>query len=167
MQNTECKSIRLFVLKYKNKFGILSIIFGVIVFATQNSVSLMPVDNNVEVIETPIKALEELSLANMLILRKIPTTVCIDIRVKRFYNYAHIPGAVSLPLEKMGPTIPKQILDRLKKSANIIIYSNAYANSELRNAVDKLSMSGFDGIKVYLLGWESWKACELPVEKIK
>ncbi len=147
------------------KFGTLSILIGIIVFMSQNSISFLPIANERKIMETQIKPLEELSLASMLIFQKSTNNTCIDIREEQYYKYSHIPGAINLSQKNLDLPLPEPLLKTLKSSSNIIIYSNAYANDELRNAVEILAKNGIENVKVYSAGWEEWKACKLPVEK--
>ena len=138
-----------------------------VVFIAQESISLVPPEEPSAVVESSIKALEELSLANMLIFQKASGAIMLDLRDEQFYRYSHIAGSINLPLDNFSSKLYKKLLKRLKSSANIIIYSNAYANDELRHAVEVLAKNGIKDVKVYSAGWEEWKACKLPVEKSK
>jgi len=152
---------------HKNKFWVFAAIIGIIVFSVQDSISFIPAEKSTQIAETPVRSLEEISLANMLVFQKESTTTCIDIRDEQFYRYSHIPSAVNLSSAKLDAELPEQLLEKLKSSANIIIYANAHANDELHNAVEILEKKGIKNVKVYSAGWEEWKACKLPVEKSK
>lgn len=148
----------------KISFLLLSMTIGIVVFIAQNKIPFFSENNNVSPVNSAVRTIDEVDLANFIILKKSPYTLCIDIREKQFYNYAHITGAVNIPSELILSGAPKELLNKSKKVSNIILYSNSNSNNLLQRAARKLSKLGINGVKVYSPGWEEWKACDLPME---
>lgn len=155
------------MLKDKTKkipFILLSFTIGIIVLFTQSTIPLVPEKKNTFQKIPELKSIDIIGLANVIILKKSPYTICIDIREKQFYDYAHIAGAVNIPSEVILAGLPEKMLAVAKKKSNTIIYCNSNSSDLSQNVGQKLSKLGFSGVKIYAAGWEEWKACELPVE---
>ncbi len=69
----------------------------------------------------------------------------VDVRTEAEYKKGHIPGAILVPNETIGNTMPEQLPD---KKATIMVYCRSGARS--KQASDKLIKLGYE--KVYDLG---------------
>lgn len=153
----ECDSHRM-------SFPLTALIIGIVILFSQNTIPFTHTSHNIVRNVPTTETFDEIDLANLIILKDSPYTVCIDIREKNFYDYAHILGAVNLPAELFLSDLPQKLLAKSKKISNTIIYCNSNSSDLSQNIAHKLSKLGFRGIKIYSAGWEQWKACKLPVE---
>ena len=111
-----------------------------------------------------VKQIESISLPDTIMFQQNPNNVFIDVREKKFYDYAHIPGAISLPYEDIAKgKIPEDMLEKIKSAPNSIIYCISNSCGISYHAARLLMDKGLN-VKVYSEGWGQWKACKLPTE---
>ena len=101
-----------------------------------------------------------IELADLLMLMQRDDFICIDVREKSYYKYAHIPGAVNWEIED---SLSELLLKKINASANIVVYGNP-GSDRMTEAVKILEIHKIAGVKVYYPGWREWKACKLPTE---
>jgi rhodanese-related sulfurtransferase len=78
----------------------------------------------------------------------------------RYYNDAHLPGAINIPHDEIREKAPKMLPD---KDALIVVYC---ASTECRNsqiATNLLQQMGYDNAHEYVEGKQHWLEAELPV----
>jgi rhodanese-related sulfurtransferase len=88
--------------------------------------------------------------------------IFIDTRIKRYYDYAHIPGAINIPYKQLDE-IPPETLEKLKSSPNIVVYCISTSCGVSYRSARKLTEQGLRNVKIYTGGWGEWKSCKLPV----
>jgi len=145
-------------------FFVISIVVGVVVFFAQGTISFKPDNKNINENEQPTKLIDTIPLADAIILRQNANNIFIDVREKQFYNYAHINGAINLPVDIQDGIIWPEIIKKLKIAPNIIIYGISNADDMSYRLAQFLISKGINNIKIYKDGWVQWKACKLPVE---
>lgn len=88
-----------------------------------------------------------------------PDTIIIDVRPPVEYEYGHIAGARSLPLEEM-----ERRLEELPKDAHIVAYCRGPYCVLADEAVMLLHQHGFTALR-YQDGFPDWATAGLPVEQ--
>ena len=86
----------------------------------------------------------------------------IDVMTENSYNYEHIKGAISIPMEDIDKTAKY----KLRKDDFIIIYSKDKNCNRSENSARKLESMGFGNIHIYQDGLEDYKKNYLPLEVI-
>ena len=88
----------------------------------------------------------------------------VDARPRLFFNFGHVPGALSLPREdfatayaKVGPQLPK---DRA-----LVVYCASETCEDAGLVRDALERMGYTRVLVFPGGWEAWQAAGQPEEK--
>lgn len=100
----------------------------------------------------------ELTLADVMILKQFPDSVLVDIRAEDIFSRSHMPGAINLTVARLEEKLP----ERLAASANVVIYSQSPARrNELLAFADLLEQRGIRNVKLYVQGYDEWKACGL------
>ncbi|WEL19698.1 rhodanese-like domain-containing protein [Candidatus Nanohalococcus occultus] len=79
--------------------------------------------------------------------------VIIDVLAKDHFREAHLPGAINIPLEKIGKTA----LERFDKDQELVVYCKDRECSASPKAAEKLEKLGFNQVKDYEPGLEGWK----------
>jgi len=88
---------------------------GLIIFATQEKLAWRDLWHSPTVAPTPPTPIPTVGLADALRLFYTPGSVILDVREKRFYDYGHTEGALSLPFESMELT-PASLLEKLARA---------------------------------------------------
>ena len=149
-------------MKIKNKL-ILYISIGAIVVLTQNTI---PFQFKKPKKETTLSSqYSTIDLANFILLKNMDNTTLIDLRDKKFYDFAHIQGALNIPLNQYSEN--KIIISKLKKSSNIVIYGHADDYPSYNEITKIMQNYNIQDVNVFVAGWEQWQACKLPVESNK
>lgn len=102
-------------------------------------------------------------IEEMLQIMARPETVLVDAREALFYQLGHLPGAVSLPLDKADNAALAAWRQTLSPEANIVIY----CNDSLCHMADELAikmMAQSLRPSVFLPGFEGWDMAGRPVE---
>lgn len=79
-----------------------------------------------------------------------------------YYEQAHLPGALNLPLDQLEDLAPRLVPDR---EAQVVVYckDEPCPNSEL--AAKRLRRLGYVNVHDYVAGKAEWIAAGLPVER--
>jgi len=151
--------------KKEMHFVASSVITGLVcLLSFQNTKLENPVVDNPEL---PIskQSYLKINLADVILLKRFPGSLIVDIRPNSAYQLNHIPGAVNITLEQLN-TPSSQLLQRLKSSPNIIIYAQTHIQSdEIDRFIDRLEHCNLKNIKVYLQGYNEWRMCGLQLEE--
>ncbi len=88
--------------------------------------------------------------------------VLLEALPREYYEEAHLPGALNLPLDELEELAPRLVPDR---EAQIVVYckDEACRNSEL--AARRLRRLGYTNVRDYVGGKAEWIAAGLPVER--
>ena len=145
------------------KIIIVSLFLGVAVFASQNKISWKEafIKEQPEILQDT-ERIETVSLADTIMLHQNERNIFLDVRMKRYYDYAHIPGAVNIPSDKLE-TIPEEKLKKLKSAPNVVLYCVSTSCGISYRAARILMKKGLHNLKVYSGGWGEWKSCQLPI----
>ena len=76
--------------------------------------------------------------------------VIVDSRGMADYKAGHIPGAISVPLEKMSKGLPKN------KATRIVFYCGGERCPLSHTAAEKALKLGYKNVAVYKGGWTGW-----------
>ncbi len=90
-----------------------------------------------------------------------PITI-VEALPEKYFNHAHLPGALNMPHDRTRELAPSLLPD---KDALIVVYC---ANEPCRNsaiASEELSAMGYQNVREYVGGKQDWIDAGLPVEK--
>ena len=107
-----------------------------------------------------------ISLSEAIILNKNPKNIFVDVRNSSQFSYGRIPDALNIPFKDMENISP-ELLNRLHKAPNIVLYCLSATCDTAEMSAVILSKKGLKNLKVYTGGWGEWKKCDLPVESLK
>lgn len=156
---------------YKSAFVRIPILLGIAavsaglsltIFATQEKLAWRDLWHSPAVAPTPPTPISTVGLADALRLFYTPGSVILDVREKRFYDYGHIEGALSVPFESME-LLPAPLLEKLKAAPSVLVYCSATSCGTSFLAARKLMDQGLDQTVVYPEGWGEWRSCWLPM----
>jgi rhodanese-related sulfurtransferase len=149
------------------KILLISCASGIIIFLAQKDISYKDIfRSNKSGNEPAVKQIETISLPDAIMFQQNPRNVFVDVREKKFYDYAHIPGAINLPCEDIAKgKIPVEVLEKIKSAPNSIVYCISNSCGISYHSARILMDKGLNNVKVYSEGWGQWKACKLPTEK--
>ena len=153
------------MLKNVVKIIVISLFLGIAIFASQNHLSL----KKLFIKEEPksllnYEQIETTSLADTIMLHQNEKNIFVDVRIKKYYDYAHIPGAMNIPYNKLE-NINEEDLNKLKSAPNVILYCVSSSCGVSYRAARVLMKKGLHNLKVYSSGWGEWKSCKLPVQQ--
>jgi len=145
------------------RIAILSLAIGLAAFMAQGAIAFKP--KPLPLVKPELKMVSSISLADVIQLMRNPLNSLADARDGKFYEYVHISGATSMPLEDLrSGRVSDELLKKFKASPNVIVYSvNA---SDAVAAARLLMEKGVPNAMAYSGGWPEWKACGLPAEGI-
>ena len=88
--------------------------------------------------------------------------VLLEALPREYYEEAHLPGALNLPLDQLEELAPRLVPDR---DAQVVVYckDEPCPNSEL--AARRLRRLGYTNVRDYVAGKAEWIAAGLPVER--
>ncbi len=86
--------------------------------------------------------------------------VLVDAPSPRYYEGAHLPGAVNLPLESIGEAY--NVLPN--KGAEIVVYCMSPDGATSDETVRELVEMGYENVRHYAGGRQDWIDAGLPVE---
>jgi 3-mercaptopyruvate sulfurtransferase SseA len=85
----------------------------------------------------------------------------VDVRLRAFYDDAHIPTAVNVPEDVQNPdSVLYSAAPNTSPDSPLIIYCDGGSCAASIFIASKLQMLGFRDISVYLGGWSEWKETE-------
>ena len=142
-----------------NRLGVLSLIIGVIVLYFNFEKFKKRDDSNAN----PAIRIVSIDLANLILLRKNFKVTCIDLREREFYNYAHIPGSINVPMQVFEKKIAENPIE-INDKINLVFYAGDRNSNSIEHIADYLSKRGAKEIKFYSGGWNEWKSCDMPIE---
>lgn len=94
-------------------------------------------------------------------LKSAQQPILVEALPARYYNDAHLPGAINIPHDAIRAQAPERLPD---KSAEIVVYC---ANTACQNsgiAARTLENLGYTKVFEYVEGKEDWVNAGLPVE---
>lgn len=169
MNNFHVRLLKNYSSNWNNKFGLLAIIIGLIIFIIQDDFSYdkanFRIDKHSQ--DNDVLKIKPISLAEFIIFRKNSKTICVDLRKEQFFNNGHIPRAINIPVNNFLSPISLKNLEKLKKAMYVIFYTNSNKNNFDKHIVRLLSKKGIEDIYFYNGGLNEWKACNMPVERMK
>lgn len=144
-------------------FGILSLVIGLVVLA-------LNLDNFTDggtrdSTQRSRLLVSRVGLADLILLRKNPKSLCVDLREKEFYENAHIAGAINIPLEDFSRAMEQQDRRFLSENVDLVFYSNDKNSDTILPIADDLAKRGIRQVKFFTGGWSEWNACDLPIER--
>ncbi len=90
--------------------------------------------------------------------------IFIDARCPDEYNWSHIKGAISLPLDSLGMECPS-VIAQLPREKEIITYCSGSTDCQLSiELAKKLSNLGYLHVNAFFGGWLVWEAAGYPIE---
>ena len=87
--------------------------------------------------------------------------ILIDARTHEGYDKERLPGAISIPADRLGERIVRQY----KKDRTIVTYCSGWSCESSTIAAKKLEKLGFTRVLEYKGGLEDWKKAGFPLEK--
>ena len=88
-------------------------------------------------------------------------TVLVDALPEAEYNKGHLPGALSMPLDKLGELAPVLVKDKDRK---IITYCAGKECLAAQQAAEMLRNIGYTNVAEYTAGKADWTAAGLSLE---
>ena len=79
----------------------------------------------------------------------------------RYYEDAHLPGAINIPHTEVDELAPKLLPDR---SAEVVVYCSNRACQNSPQAARRLGALGYDNVYDYEEGKQDWIDAGLPTE---
>jgi rhodanese-related sulfurtransferase len=92
--------------------------------------------------------------------------IILDSRSEAEFAEGHIPGALSIPLEKIK-TDDLAIISQLPQDKPLMIYCEGGDCLTSLNLARILYQRGFLDLRVFSGGWKEWMAAGLPTERAK
>ena len=87
----------------------------------------------------------------------------VDARSQKDYEDGHIPGAVSLPLDRFDERI-ESFLKRYPLTQPIVTYCSGRACEDSHSLARFLSEAGYTDVRIFIDGFSGWKAEGNPIE---
>jgi rhodanese-related sulfurtransferase len=94
-------------------------------------------------------------------LQRKEKVVLVEALPEKYYDQAHLPGAINLPHDQVDQLAPRLLPE---KSQEIIVYC---ANTPCRNsaiAAHRLAALGYTQVREYVEGKQDWIKAGLPTE---
>ena len=85
----------------------------------------------------------------------------VEVLSEESYNEGHIPGAINIPLSKIGSLVTKY----LKKKDTIVVYCGSYSCPKSTKAAIKLLELGYENTLDFKAGKRGWVHSGLELEK--
>lgn len=89
-----------------------------------------------------------------------PALTIIDVRDRTEFQFSHILGAISLPLDELV----NRALATLELTRDIYIYGET--DEETAAAAAKLRIAGYENVSELRGGVAAWKAVDYPIESL-
>lgn len=150
--------------KVMMRLSILSLFTGIIILLVNYEIFFLihPASSPEDIkIVSPVRKID---LATLLFLKNHTSCLLVDLRTVQQFGLGRIPAAINIPPEIFA-NMPREMIERLKKFENIIIYEAMESGQVSRDFTTTVSRYGIENIKVFNPGWAQWKSCRLEVEK--
>ena len=85
----------------------------------------------------------------------------VEVLPEESYKNSHIPGAINIPLDKLGSLADKY----LKKKDTIVVYCGSYSCQVSTRAARKLLKMGYENALDFKAGKRGWQHTGLGLEK--
>jgi len=82
-----------------------------------------------------------------------PSLTIVDVLPAESYAAAHVPGAVSIPLEQVASLAPELLPDR---AADIVVYCGKLICDRSEQALEQLHQLGYSNVRDYRAGIADW-----------
>ena len=79
----------------------------------------------------------------------------------RYYEDAHLPGAINIPHTEVDGLAPRMLPD---KSAQVVVYCSSGACKNSPRAARRLDALGYENVYDYGEGKQGWMGAGLPTE---
>jgi len=106
---------------------------------------------------------ENIDLGDALILFHRTDVIFVDVRKNIYYNYGHIKGAISMPVNEIDAVLTSSV-SKLKSARVVILYCNDASCVAPDYVASRLEKTGVKDIKIYSDGWREWHNCQLPTD---
>lgn len=83
----------------------------------------------------------------------------INVLDKQFYDDAHIPGSINIPVMEV-----EKSAEKWSKDTEIVVYCSNYKCTASGMIAKKLKKMGFEKVYAYEAGMAGWKQAGLPVD---
>ena len=90
--------------------------------------------------------------------------IVLDVRPREAYNQGHLPGALSFPLIEFDEKI-FQILDSIDTQVPLLIYCSSIECTDSHTVAQRLTLMGYDNIKVFSGGFRQWQEKGYEINK--
>ena len=110
--------------------------------------------------------ISSISLEDFFVLHQSDKALVIDARPSIFYQFGHIPGAISLPANHCDPAIARreaEIKAAIADGKTIVTYCSGLFCPDARTVASHLSGFGYPA-SVFSGGWDAWKDAGMPTE---
>jgi rhodanese-related sulfurtransferase len=87
----------------------------------------------------------------------------VDARDPDFYELAHIPGAVNLPVREFDSVFP-ELKERLLRAGRVITYCDGASCDMSVELTEKLLLEGLANVAIFTGGMQQWEASGQSVE---
>jgi rhodanese-related sulfurtransferase len=105
-------------------------------------------------------------LEDFFLLHQSDKVLVIDARPAIFYQFGHIPGAISMPAKNCDPVIAKheeEINQAIADGKTIVTYCTGLLCPDARTVAMHISAFGYPA-STFSGGWDAWKEAGMPVE---
>jgi rhodanese-related sulfurtransferase len=92
-----------------------------------------------------------------------PSLTIVDVLPAESYAAAHVPGALSIPLEQVAGRAPELLPDR---AAEIVVYCGKLTCDRSEQALQQLHELGYSNVRDYRAGIEDWVESGEPTESV-
>ena len=92
------------------------------------------------------------------------SAIFLDSRSSSTYRKGHIKNAISFPYFEFNKYYQK-LSKNLNKDSLIIVYCGGESCNTSEKLAHKLMNLGYNNIRIFKNGWNSWKSAQLPIEK--
>jgi len=95
------------------------------------------------------------------LLREDQTVVLIDVLSEESFEKGHLPGAISIPGDRLRERTPEVVPDR---NTTVVVYCASPSCNASDRAAALLTDMGYTDVRDYRGGKEHWKEGGLPLE---
>ncbi len=149
-------------MKIRNFLHILAISAALAAYASWTS-SARQKDAVPEAGETlPGTDIPLLNVADAEILWRKPSTVFLDVRPFPDFDFGHIQGALSLPLEELEERFPS-LKPQLDRAEAVVVYCKNIDCAKSYWSALHLRKHGIKQVRIYPNGWYEWCEYQLPI----
>jgi rhodanese-related sulfurtransferase len=145
----------------------LSFLFAFFIFITQDRISvhdiLIPSDPVTDLLQSKRASIAE--LAEVLQYHYQSTSLFVDVRPRRFFNFSTISNSINLPASEAQ--ISEDVLKTLSQASVVIVFGTERASHEPQTVASRLMNLGVKNVKIYQGGWTEWNSCKLPTSTMQ